>query len=209
MSPRTPETLTPPDRLEAEPVRLLDRFPERVRVRVRARALGQTARRGPEDTAAPPTPLWERSRQSADRQGRGADRRGCALTARTDSWASRPPLGSVEEPCDTGGPLSFAKTPSGGQVVDRSALIMPRSNTSGRRSPTSPWCLFRWFVGLSMDDRVWDPTVLARHAPARGPLSTTPAWRARRRSMPPEADRAGVPLLSFGRYYHRLPSPPR
>ena len=31
--------------------------------------------------------------------------------------------------------LSFAKTPSGGQVVDRSALIMPRSNTSGRRSP--------------------------------------------------------------------------
>jgi hypothetical protein len=33
------------------------------------------------------------------------------------------------------GHLSFAKTPSGGQVVDRSALIMPRSNTSGRRSP--------------------------------------------------------------------------
>ena len=26
--------------------------------------------------------------------------------------------------------LSFAKTPSGGQVVDRSALIMPRSNRS-------------------------------------------------------------------------------
>jgi hypothetical protein len=31
--------------------------------------------------------------------------------------------------------LSFAKTPSGGQVVDRSALIMPRSGRSGRRSP--------------------------------------------------------------------------
>jgi hypothetical protein len=31
--------------------------------------------------------------------------------------------------------LSFAKTPSGGQVVDRSAPIMPRSNRSGRRSP--------------------------------------------------------------------------
>jgi hypothetical protein len=31
--------------------------------------------------------------------------------------------------------LSFAKTPSGGQVVDRSALIMPRANRSGRRSP--------------------------------------------------------------------------
>jgi KUP system potassium uptake protein len=30
--------------------------------------------------------------------------------------------------------LSFAKTPSGWQVVDRSALIVPRSNTSGRRS---------------------------------------------------------------------------
>jgi hypothetical protein len=33
--------------------------------------------------------------------------------------------------------LSFAKTPSGGQVVDRSALIMPRSNRSGRRSHVS------------------------------------------------------------------------
>ena len=31
--------------------------------------------------------------------------------------------------------LSFAKTPTGGQVVDRSALIRPRSNRSGRRSP--------------------------------------------------------------------------
>ena len=31
--------------------------------------------------------------------------------------------------------LSFAKTPSGGQVVDRSAPIMPRSGRSGRRSP--------------------------------------------------------------------------
>jgi hypothetical protein len=31
--------------------------------------------------------------------------------------------------------LSFAKTPSDGQVVDRSALTMPRSGRSGRRSP--------------------------------------------------------------------------
>jgi hypothetical protein len=48
--------------------------------------------------------------------------------------------------------LSFAKTPSGGQVVDRSALIMPRSNRSGRKSP----CLQdvrsrRQFHGLPSD----------------------------------------------------------
>ena len=47
-------------------------------------------------------------------------------------WPGTPPE-SGRRPRTTG--LSFAKTPSGGQVVDRSALIMPRSNRSGRRSP--------------------------------------------------------------------------
>jgi hypothetical protein len=72
----------------------------------------------------------------AARRRRRRRRRSCsrsAPTSATTTQATR--ICSRKASSRSRRVLSFAKTPSGGQVVDRSALIMPQSGRSGRRSP--------------------------------------------------------------------------